>query len=219
MAQRDGPAVGVDARRVKVQRAGDGEGLGGKGLVRFDQVEILRLQPQLPAQGLHGRDRAEAHDFRVHPGQRIAHHPCPAALVTARQDQRRPAVIDARSVARRHRAVLLEDGLETGQRLKARGLGVFIGVEDRGTFATPDLDRDDLVLEAPFGKRPGGAGLAFQRKGVLIGAGDAMGCGDVFRRHAHVASAEGAGQRARHHVERPGVAHLLAKARGGQDVG
>jgi hypothetical protein len=41
----------------------------------------------------------------------------------------------------------------------------------------------------------------------------------VFRRDAHVPGAERAGQRAGHHVQRAGVAHLLPPARGGQGIG
>ena len=96
---------------------------------------------------------------------------------------------------------------------------MFVAVKQDGTLAAHHLDRGDFGGEPACGERMGGAALAFQREGVLISAGDAVPRGDIFGRDPHVARPEGAGQRAGHHVDGAGIAHLLAKAGGGQDVG
>ncbi len=77
---------------------------------------------------------------------------------------------------------------------------------------TRHLDRDDLILEPALRDGLRRAFLALQRKGVLRGAADIMFVGDVFRRHAHMPGAEGAVQRAEHHVERLHVTHLCTPA-------
>ena len=41
MAEGDGAAVDVDALGVEVQRADDGQGLGGEGLVEFDEADVV----------------------------------------------------------------------------------------------------------------------------------------------------------------------------------
>ena len=41
MAQRDGAAVDVDPRGIELELADAGDGLGGKGLVQLDQVELI----------------------------------------------------------------------------------------------------------------------------------------------------------------------------------
>ena len=129
------------------------------------------------------------------------------------------AVIDAAGIARRDGAVLLEHGLEHAELLERGALGVLVGVEGDHVALHLDLDRDDLALEAAFADRRGGAGLALEREGVLLVAGDLVLGGDVLRRHTHMAGAERAGERAHHHVDGRSVAHLLAPAGGRQAVG
>ena len=40
VAEGDGASVDVDAVRIEVEFPDDGQGLGGKGLVEFDQVDV-----------------------------------------------------------------------------------------------------------------------------------------------------------------------------------
>ena len=81
------------------------------------------------------------------------------------------------------------------------------------------LDRDDLVGEPALGDGAGGAGLAVEREGILIGAADLVVAGDVLGGHAHMAGAERAVEGAEHHVLKGRVAHPRAPARLGQDIG
>ena len=54
--------------RVQAQLAGDGDGLGGEGLVDLDQVDVVELHVGPVEHLAHRRDRAHAHDPRVHAG-------------------------------------------------------------------------------------------------------------------------------------------------------
>ena len=64
MAQGDGSAVGVDARIevVEAEAAGDCEGLGGKGFVEFDVVDVGQGEPGALEGELGGGHGADAHD-------------------------------------------------------------------------------------------------------------------------------------------------------------
>ena len=68
MAEGHRAAVRVRLRHVKAQGVDAGEGLGGKGLVDFDDVHILDLHAHLLHHLGHGVDGAEAHDGGVAPG-------------------------------------------------------------------------------------------------------------------------------------------------------
>ena len=96
---------------------------------------------------------------------------------------------------------------------------MFIGVEADRLALHHHLDRDDLRREPPLGDGPCGAFLAFQREGVLRLAADLMLGGNVLGGDAHVAGAERTGQGADHHVDRLGVAHLLAPAHRRHHIG
>ena len=77
MAQSDGAAVDVDLAHVKVQLAGHGDGLGGKGLVGLDQVDVVDGDAGL-LHGVAGSDHgADAHDLGIHaalaPADQLGH--------------------------------------------------------------------------------------------------------------------------------------------------
>ena len=225
MAQRHRPAIGVHLRRIEAQLLRHGQRLCRKGLVRLDHVEIADRQAGALHQRLDRRNRTDAHHLGPHARMGIADDPRARAQARLfrrrgpRQNQRRRPVIDARGIARRHGPVLLEHRLQPRQRLKARGLRMLVGVEHDRSLARGDLHRDDLIPEPPLGDGLGRTGLAFHREGILRRAGDAVFLGDILRRHAHMAGAEGAAQRAGHHVERPRIPHLLPEARGLKDIG
>ena len=102
-------------------------------------------------------------------------------------DQRRRAVVDARSVARRHAAVRAHDAGELRQRLERRvGAGMLVLLDARHVaLAVLDLDRDDFLVERPVRLRRGGALLRAQRERVLVGARDLIFVGDVLGRLRH----------------------------------
>ena len=89
---------------------------------------------------------------------------------------------------------------------------MFVGVEGHGVALDLHLDRHDLLCEPAIADGFCRALLAFHGKGVLRFAADVMLARDILGRDAHVAGAEGAVERAQHHVERADVAHLGAPA-------
>lgn len=96
-------------------------------------------------------------------------------------DERRSAVVDARSVAGGDGAALPEGCLEPGERLDRRGARMLVAVDDdRATLPLGDGDGDDLARKAAV--RLGGRGLclAAQGEGVLVLARDLVVFGDVL---------------------------------------
>src|SRR5262249_40393779 len=152
----DGAAVHVDAVLRDAELLQHAERLRSEGFVQLPEVDLFL--PDLAAlERLHARrPRAHAHDRRVDAGRREA------ADAGERREleglraafrhaaPRRRAVVDARRVAGRPRAVLLLEG-----RLQAReplrggvGARVLVGVELDGlALLRRNLDRDDLGLE------------------------------------------------------------------------
>ena len=91
-------------------------------------------------------------------------------LGLAHHDDRGRAVGDLRRVAGGDRAVLRERGAQAAERLR-RGAGThtLVGVDDdRVALALRDRDRRDLVGEAAFLLRGGGALVALRRELVLL---------------------------------------------------
>src|SRR5215208_4698684 len=101
-----------------LERTLDGDSDGGEGLVRLDGVEVVNREPGLLEGEPGGWDHAGSHNRRVDPGhgrgdEPAGHgHPELLGLALAGNQHHGSAVVDARSVGRRHRAVfLLEDRL------------------------------------------------------------------------------------------------------------
>ena len=135
-----------------------------------------------------GRDGPGQHGDRVDAGQGEGVEAGPGAqaqrvgLLLAHDQDGRGAVGDLRRVAGRDLAVLLEGGLELGQRLDG-GVGpdALVGGEDLvGVVAlvVADGHGHDLVLEAALGGGPGGPLVALHREGVELLARDAPLVGD-----------------------------------------
>ena len=125
MAQGDRAAVDVDAVPVPAERAAVGERLHGERLVGLDQVVVADGGAGLLHQVLHREDRREEELLRLAAAGGVAGDPRQRReAVRLREgerghDQRARAVVEARRVARRHRAaVLLERRLELGERLE-----------------------------------------------------------------------------------------------------
>ena len=108
-------------------------------------------------------------------------------FVERHQNQRRCAVIQARRITSRHRAVLCEGGAKTAKLLRRRtAADVLVLVEDNIAFAILDRDRRDFRIE--IARLLGGCGflLRTSRKRVLLFASHLVLLGQVLSRLAHV---------------------------------
>src|SRR5690606_41702933 len=70
VSQGDRATIDVDLVQIPAQLAGDGQRLGGESFVGFDQVQFLDLPAGLAQAALGRADRTDAHDRRVHAGDR-----------------------------------------------------------------------------------------------------------------------------------------------------
>ena len=98
------------------------------------------------------------------------------------------------------------------------------GASSTSTTVSPLRDvighRDDLLGHAALVGRGERALVRAQRPAVEVGAGDLELVADLGRLDEHLLAAEGVGQAVvDHRVERLGVAHAVAEARVGQQVG
>ena len=220
MTDGNGAAVDVDDVRVPAHVLVDRAGLGGEGLVGLDEVEVARGPSGLFQRLARSRDRSRAHDRRIDAGRGPgddAHERRDATtrrFRLAHQERACGAIIDARRVAGRDRAVLVEGRLQLLHRLDRCAVAdIFVLVDDGVALAALDRHGDDLVLE-PAGLL-GGLGLVLrgQREPVLVLAGDLVLLGDVLGRVAHMIAVEGIPQPVLdHRVDQLGVAHLDAGA-------
>ena len=128
--------------------------------------------------------------------------------------QRRRAVVDARGVAGRHRAVLGEGGPQLGDGFVGRaGADVLVVGDDDVALAARDGHRDDLVLEPAGLLRRLGLVLRSDGEIVLLLAADLPLGGDVLGGGAHVITVEGVHQPVLDHgVDELHLAHLHAVA-------
>ena len=123
MADRDRPAVGIDAAvvRVEAELPETAEHLCGERLVDLDDVHVGQRQAGA-IQGLPGRrHRSESHEARFYSGRggrddaREGLRARPLAGCARPDDQRRRPVVDPRGAARRDHAAVRER-LECGKR-------------------------------------------------------------------------------------------------------
>src|SRR5512137_1163386 len=181
MPQRDRAAVRVHVGGIvrQAEAAGDRQSLRGEGFVQFDHVDVRDLQSVPREQLLGGGRRPDAHDPRRHAGRRRATDAGDRLESMLRhrgraRDQRRDrAVVDARGVARGHRAVRLHDRLELRQRLQRRLARMLVLGHDRVALAARHGHRRDLAREEAARPRREVALLRTQRERVLVGARDA----------------------------------------------
>src|SRR5439155_13261972 len=132
----------------------------------------------------------------------------------AHQDDGGGPVIDARCIAGRHRAVLLEHRLELAELVDRGAMAdIFVLVDDDVALARGDRHGDDLVLD--LARLLGGFRLVLRGDGelVLAVAGDLPLARDILGRIAHVIAVEGIPQAVLdHRVDHLEVAHLHAIA-------
>lgn len=210
VAVRHGAAVDVGLFGGKAELVLHGDGLRGEGLVGLDEVDVVQREPGLLQCLRHRSDGADAHaggiDARDGPadnlGQRL--EVARAHLLSGGEDHGRGAVVDAGCVAWGYGSILGKGGLELRKLVDARLPHVLIKVQI--------AYGDDLLGVDAFRAGGRGAALGLRRELVLALAGDVVVTRDVFRGHAHVAGAEGAGERAGEPVVEFAVAHALAEA-------
>ena len=194
MAERDRAPVRVDVRRV----VGDAvvaqhrQRLRGERFVQLDHIDVGELDAALCEHPSHRRRRAEAHDARRDPcGGGGEHLRLGGEAVFLHRFGRRKqhgarAIVDARRVARGHRAIGPDDTLEPGQRFEARLARMLVAVDDdRVALLLRNRDGHDLLGEPSGGDRRRRALLAAQGEGVLVGTRDLELGGNVFRRFWH----------------------------------
>ena len=228
MADRDRAAVDVDLGHVPAHFLVHRAGLCGEGLVDLEQVQVGRA-PACAGQRLaRGRHRAHAHDRGVETGAGIGRNARQrfeaqrSGLGRTHHHHAGGTVVQARGIARRHRAGLVEGWPQAGQRF---GVGLLVdeligGEQDRIALALRDADRDDLVLEAAGVLCGTGFLLAAQRQRILLLAGDAVLLGHVLGGDAHVVLVVDVPQAVDdHRVNELPVAHALAVAGVRQHVG
>src|SRR6202022_5052399 len=63
MAESDGAAIGIDARRIKARLLKDGEGLRGKGFIKLDDGDVVERQTGKLQSFGNGEDGADAKFF------------------------------------------------------------------------------------------------------------------------------------------------------------
>lgn len=179
--------------------------LARKRLVDLPPVDVLGREAQLRQQ-LRNRQRgADAHLVRraAHGGganklaNDAAREPELRRRAPPHQQRRRRAVADLARVAGRRRAVGLERGLELREPLDACIRADPVVLRHRDLLLRADLvpllvdlleargHGDNLLRKLAAGPRAGGAQVAFDGKGVLVGAADAVARGDVLRGQAH----------------------------------
>src|SRR5438477_2030280 len=102
MTERDRAAVDIDFAAIPGEVLVDGAGLGRKGLIGLDEVEILDLPAGLLERGPRSRDWPRAHDLRIDAGMCPRHNarerrlPALGSLARPHEHDRGSAVIDAR---------------------------------------------------------------------------------------------------------------------------
>ena len=170
-----------------------------------------RFQPTFCGDPPDGFDRRHHHHLRREAARRLADDARErrkaerARLRLGHHDQRGGAVVDARRVSGRDRPVLLERGLQRGERLDRRVLADgLVAIDDEGrAFLLRDGDRQDLVGEPalPAWRRPPCDGWPRRTRPARC-APDAVCLGHDLARHAHVALLEAAPQAVVHHASR-----------------
>ncbi len=205
MAQGDRATQRVHLRRIQSAGADHRQRLRSEGLVEFDPVELVLVETSLLERLRDRRDRADAHDFRTHAGDREADEAGERGetvvldRLCGRQQHRAGAVAHLRAVARGHAAAELavaEHRTQLGQPLQAAVLArTFVGIDQ--LLAQLDgvagqvgqvrqhLVRADLAGEFTGGDRGDGLLVRGQRERVLVGARDLPFLRDLLGGDAH----------------------------------
>jgi len=126
MSQGDGAAVDVDLFRIEAQLLDHGQRLCRERLVQLDQVELVHRERGLLQRLVRGGHRTHPHLAWVDACARCCHdasqrgEPELRRLAGGGEENRRGPIVEAATVARRHRAAFAKGGLELRQLLQRR---------------------------------------------------------------------------------------------------
>ena len=158
MPERDRTAPGIYTRVVvgKAKMAQDGQALGGKRLVDFDDIHLREIELQSRQQLLRGRHRTDAHDAWRYTGNCQAEHPCARSEPESRgrrlvgQQQRAGAVVDAAGVSRGDGSARPDDRSQLREGFQRRRARMLVPLDDqRRALALRYMHRDDFAREEP----------------------------------------------------------------------
>ncbi len=152
MAERDRAAQRIDLGGIEPQVIDHREALRGESFVQLDPVELVLLQAGLLQHLRYRLDRADAHDFRRHAGDRIAEEAANGVsskrfiAASLASDHRAGAVGHLRAVAGGHGAIRREHRLQFGEHFAAL-------VPGRGpSSVSRALDTSRISCEARSGR-------------------------------------------------------------------
>ena len=193
MAHGHGAAVDVHLGGIHPQIPHTGDGLGCKGLIEFDDVDLVDGEPGFLQGDGHRLFWAQSHVGRVHAphtegdkfrqrldAQRFG-------LSSGHQHHHGGRVAHLGGGAGGDGAVLLEHGLELGQILHGQAAAnalVFVEGEPVPVLIQR-LHGEDLLLEHAGILGGGGPAVALQGQGILLLPGDVAQFGHVFGSEAH----------------------------------
>ncbi len=215
-------AVDVDPILVDPQQVHGGAGHRREGLVDLEQLHVgdpqaELAQRRLDRRGRHGRQvRRVGRRFSV--GQPLGEHRQLAlfGFLSAHQQHRRGAVIDAWCIPGRHRPIRLHGRLEPGQGFQG-GIGAWLlvgGDGECGALRLGNRHRDHFIAKLAGVQRRGVPLLALQGVLVLALPGDLELLRHVGGLDDHVAAVGRVPQSiVDHAVDQGGIAHPVAEAR------
>jgi len=195
MADGDSATIGIDAGVIvgEAEIASDSERLCGKGFVELDDADIGKRNAGTGEKLLCGGSGSETHDAGRDAYRGGSDNACAGrefvfcdGFLRGEEDGA-STVVDSGSVSGGDGAGGLDDGLEIRESFESCvGTGMLVRVEHfRGPVFLQERDGNDFLGEKTIGVRAGPALLGAERKGVLIGAGNAELFGDVFGGFGH----------------------------------
>ena len=222
------PPLTLTLRRVDAQLLVDGAGLRGEGFVELEQIDVGGLPAGALQRLARGRHRAHAHGGRVQAAggergdasQRLQAQR--GGLLRRHHHHGGGAVVDARGVARRHRAGLVKRRAQAGQRF---GIGLpvdeLVGVEDASDRPSSAECETGTISSLNLPASCAAAAFCWLASASASCMSRLMPCclGHVLGRDAHVVLVVDVPQAVDDHgVDHLPVAHALAVARARQHV-
>ena len=155
MPERDGAAVNVHLLRIDPELLQHCHRLDRKGFVQFEELDVLQVPADLVQEALHGVHWRHQNQLRWQTACRLTDDPHERGdaetlgSIGGHHDERRRAIVDRRGVAGGDGAVLLERGLQSGERLGGCvGSNRLVAVDpQRLALLLRDHNRQDLVME------------------------------------------------------------------------
>ncbi|MNS50666.1 hypothetical protein D3C72_833200 [compost metagenome] len=225
MAQRAGTAIHVELVVRDAQFAHRCHRHHGKGLVDFEQIDLVQRPAGLLQQGVDGADRGGGEPLRflrmggmADDARQRLQAAC-RGIFFGQQDHGSGAIGNAGGTGGGHAAVLLEGRAQGRDLGDVRTAGLLVAGDLDVTLAGGDLHRNDLVGEGAVGL---GCLCALDRLdgvGVLLFAGELVLVHGAFGKFAHGLAVVGVDQAVVGHVVHGlEVAETVAGARVGQQM-